>query len=174
MSDDIHPPNHNYNSIFETIVRDSSSPKLDEMASYFLYKRAKREWATRYFERFKRKPDEPALIEYVESYTTTRLDGIVREGKGIVATYAESVIEEVTPQILKAALSERSFLRDASVAFVGAAIYTVILIAISLILAFADIDVYSIFHRVLHFRGDQFPAASTPSTGAKQDAPARN
>jgi hypothetical protein len=140
----------NYNRIFEKLVKNPSDPSLEEMVSYFIYKRSKREWATEFYERNGKKPDDQHLAAYVETYTTSRLEGISKEGSGIVAAFADSVIDEVTPQILRRALKEKSFIRDALVATVGAMFYTVCLIVIFLILKFADIDVYSIAEKVFH------------------------
>ncbi|MFZ2107173.1 MAG: hypothetical protein WAV18_17665 [Roseiarcus sp.] len=148
---ELNPPGQlSYNKIFETLVKDASNPELEEMISYFIYKKSKREWATNFYERNGNKPNDQNLFEYVETYTPARLKGLLNEARGIIATYAESVIEEVTPQILQRALSERSFVRDASVAAAGGAIYTVILILLALIAKFADIDVLEVLERVFH------------------------
>ena len=141
-------PGHSYNRIFETIVKDPSSPTLEEMASYFIYKKAKREWATNYCQRNNQKPDEKILAEYVATYTESRLEGLSKEGQQIVASFAQSVVEEVTPQILRRALRHRSFFREAGVAAVGATFYTLVLITIALIAKFADIDLKGILERV--------------------------
>jgi len=138
----------NYNHIFETLIPDPSSPGLEEMVSYFIYKRAKREWATKFYKRIGHKPDEAHLVEYVESYTESRLNGITSESQQIVASFAQSIIDEVRPQITEEALKERNFVRDAGVAAFGAAIYTLVLIVLALFAKFAHIDIVGIVESI--------------------------
>ena len=93
-------------------------------------------------------PGDEQIKAYIGGWTETRISGLKTEADQILSGFLEYVISEQRPKIVEEALKERSFVRDAFVAFCGAAIYTLILIAAGFILKFFGIDLLDIFKKI--------------------------
>lgn len=113
------------------------------MVTYCLYKIAKREWATDFFRRNGRKPDENELDDYIRTWTPTRIAGVRKEAEFFVASFSGSVLEDNAPRIREDAL-RGTFWRSLGISVLAALIYTLLLIAVVIVLRFAGIDLVSI------------------------------
>lgn len=134
------PPPHN--PIFAKFVDGSGDPLLGYVA-YGIYKSRKREWAA---EHAKRTGNPPAASE-LAAYHATWTDGLIESTRQIaeasLGAYADVVVAEETPEILKEAL-RGSFWRDVGVSIFAAFIFTLILILLAVILAISGIDLLAI------------------------------
>lgn len=147
-----------YNPLFENLVINApDGSQVRGMIAYGLYKRAKWEWASRVYEKEGRKPSEAELQSYIQTWTPTQIDNIQNGAAQILTAYADAVLSEGEPGILKEAL-KGSFWRSLWTNLLSAAAYTLILILLALGLALAGIDILGVFEK---FAGD---AAHTQPT----------
>lgn len=138
-----------YNAIFEKLVDDA--PPDEQVAgaiAYVFYKVAKREWVMDFCERNGRPPNDAELNAYIATWTESRISGVADQARSSLASFASYVIEKERPRIVEEALRERSFWREAGVAFVGAFFYTVALLIFAVILKFAHIDLLAILEKI--------------------------
>lgn len=130
-----------YNPIFEQLV-DGNADQHNELVgivAYALYKRAKREWALDMRDRTGRKPTEEQLSDYIRSWTSSRLEGLKTEAAGILAAFADYVVQEQEPRILKDAVKGR-FWRSVGTSMAANFFYTILLILAALFLAYTKPD----------------------------------
>lgn len=133
-----------YNPIYEKLVNDADDdPDLVGLVAYALYKRAKRNWARELREKRTRKPNDAELDAYVDTWTADRLEGVKREAASALAEYASAVVQAAQPDILRGAL-RGSFWRAVWPSITAAALYTVILIVLAVVLARAGVDLIGI------------------------------
>jgi hypothetical protein len=99
----------NYNAIFEKFV-DAAQDDQSEIVgiiAYGIYKTAKREWVIDFKEREERSPTEAELKAYVSSWTESRIDGAKQNAAQVIAEFAQTVVDEQEPRILRSALQGR-------------------------------------------------------------------
>ncbi|MGB8276473.1 MAG: hypothetical protein WCF20_00830 [Methylovirgula sp.] len=147
-SNDGRPVSADYNTIFEKLVGDPEEENLEGYISYVYYKQTKREWVLKFQQKNGRKPNDKELQDYVETWTESSLSAYQKKAEQALIEFITYIIDNERPKILREALQHRSFVRDASVAFVGAFLYTVFLIAVTLALKFADIDLVTIMQKI--------------------------
>lgn len=135
-----------YNPIFEQLVdgNDDQHNELIGIVAYALYKRAKREWASDLRTRGGSKPSEVQLSDYMRSWTPSRLEGLKTEAAGILAEFADYVVQAQEPRILRDAVKGK-FWRGVGTSMAANFFYTVILILAALVLARTQPDILSIF-----------------------------
>jgi hypothetical protein len=132
--------------MYERLV-DQSGNKVQGFIAYGLYKTAKREWV-RGFEIDKGRPPKPGEIAaYVSTYTQQTTDAFEAQAASALAQFASGVIADARPEIVEETL-KGSFWKSVIQSISANAIYTVILIAIALVLAAAGIDIVSVFDAV--------------------------
>ena len=100
--------NH-FNPIFDKLV-NVEQPQVAEMVAYCLYKIGKREWATDFFAKNGRKPNDEELAAYVATWTPSLIENTRQQATGIVNSFAASVLDENAPKIREDAL-RGTFLR---------------------------------------------------------------
>ncbi|HMQ92576.1 MAG TPA: hypothetical protein PKA33_01380 [Amaricoccus sp.] len=134
-----------YNAVFEKFV-DAAQDDQSEIVgiiAYGIYKTAKREWVIDFKEREQRSPTEAELLAYVSTWTESRVDGAKQNAAQVIAEFAQTILDEQEPRVLRAALRGR-FWPAVWQSVVGAALYTVLLIVVALILSFSGVDLLSI------------------------------
>ena len=138
-----------YNPIFESLVEGATDghQALVGMVAYALYKKSKAEWTQSFRARRGRKPTSDELDEYILTWTTTRLDGLVSQANDTLIAFSNYVVTQEEPRITKRAL-QGSMFRDVRNSLLANLIYTVLLVALALVLATAGIDVVGIFQAV--------------------------
>ena len=137
-----------YNPIFERLVSESGGPNaLPGLIAYGLYKTAKREWVSDLSAREGRKPTDAELDAYMRTWTASQITTIQERAEQFLAEYASAVIQEEEPRILREAV-RGSFWRAILPSVVASFLYTLVLIAIALILARSGIDLLGIFRDV--------------------------
>lgn len=143
------PDQPEYNPIFGQLVPQGEleGDLLPGMVTYSLYKIAKREWATDFFKRNGRKPVEAELNEYIRTWTPTRIAGVRKEAEFFVASFSGSVLEDNAPRIREEAL-KGTFWRSVGISIFSALLYTLLLIALVIVLRFAGIDLLSLFQTI--------------------------
>lgn len=144
------PPPDDYNPIFEVLVDSPGSDhgRLQGLVAYGLYKGAKREWASDIRRREGRGPNENELAAYIATWTESRLGGVRGEAAQILAAYADYVVSEEQPRILRNAL-KGSFSRAFWPSFWATILFAVLVVALGAILAAQDIDILGAASRAL-------------------------
>ncbi|KAB0676717.1 hypothetical protein [Aureimonas leprariae] len=138
-----------YNPLYERFVTDdqSTSDQLTGMVAYGLYKQAKREWTTAHYERHGRKPSEDELASYIATWTPSMVQNLREQANGIVLAFGGFLVEENAPRIREEAL-RGTFWKAVGVSIFAAALYTLGLIALLVILRIAGVDILSILTSV--------------------------
>ncbi|MEF2073113.1 hypothetical protein [Consotaella aegiceratis] len=149
MSSQPEPSERQYNPLFERFVNVDlpDADMLPGMVAYCLYKIAKREWATDFFDRNGRKPNDSELADYIRTWTTTRLAGAEKEAETVILTFANSVIEANEPTIREDAL-RGTFWSAVRASMTAAFFYTPLLIGFAVVLRFSGIDLLAIFQSI--------------------------
>jgi hypothetical protein len=138
-----------YNKLFEILV--DSAPEgegLIGFAAYAYYKIAKREYVDNFYKDNGRHPNEAEMRAYICSWTDSRIGGLKTEANALLSSYTSYVVEKERPKITEEALKDKSFLRDAFVAFCGALFYSIVLIIFAIVLKYLDIDIIHVFSSV--------------------------
>ncbi len=113
------------------------------MVAYGIYKTSKREWITEFAEQNARTPNDQELSAYAATWTPQLLQNANDAASSALAAYAESVIEEARPGILKDAL-KGSGVRAVLLNMLAALLYTVALIFVVIVLKWAGVDLLSL------------------------------
>jgi hypothetical protein len=141
MSSVDRPEAQRYNPIFDRLA---PSPNAEEnirgLIAYGLYKVAKREWAQGIWERENRKPSQVELDAYAATWTESLQKGLQERADSSLANFGKVVIDEATPGIREDALRGTTG-KAISTSVVANAVYTLILIAVAIILYLAGIDI---------------------------------
>jgi hypothetical protein len=137
-----------YNPIFERLFGDveDGSANVEGLVAYGLYKISKREWVTGLRKKEARGPSAEELRAYMATWTPSQLDYVRQSAEQTLASYAKDVLAEEEPRILRQAL-RGSFWRAVWPAMVAAALYTLALVALAIILARSGIDLIGILRR---------------------------
>ena len=134
-----------YNRLFEALVATDEEKDDDAtlvgFVAYVFYKIAKREWVDEFYTKNGRHPTDADIRAYVIGWTESRIEGLRTEARTALSQFSSYIIDRETPAIVKKALQTRSFPRDAGVAFCGALIYTLALVALALVLRLFGIDI---------------------------------
>lgn len=131
-----------YNAMYERLVDGSSNPVQGYIA-YGLYKSAKREWVRQSEAEKGRPPRAPEVKGYVDAYTPQMRDVFEAQAAGVLAEFADGAISGARPGIVEQALRGTTW-RAVWQAITANAIYTLLLIALVVILERAGIDILSI------------------------------
>lgn len=134
-----------YNPLFETFVQKGQSEHaiLTGVVAYGLYKHSKREWAEAIREQHKRGPTSEELDQYVATWTPSQIESKKSQAVNILASYAGSVIQSERPKILTEALRGR-FWVGVWQSVLGAAIFTIALLALFLVLLYFGVPLPSL------------------------------
>ncbi|KMO18952.1 hypothetical protein [Methylobacterium platani] len=136
-----------YNPIFERFVPpDRADENVRGLIAYGLYKIAKREWAQGLQERLGRQPTPEEQDAYIATWTDSRLRGLEQQADATLAAFAETVVTEATPAIREDALRGTSG-KSIGLSIAANAIYTLILIALALVLAWGGIDLIGLLQK---------------------------
>jgi hypothetical protein len=137
--------NH-FNPLFDKFV-NADQPQVAEMVAYCLYKIRKREWATDFFAKHGRKPNEEELAAYVAMWTPSLIEGTKQQATNIVASFAASVIEQNSPAIREDAL-RGTFWQSVRTSIAASFLYTLLLIGVVIIGQVAGVDIASIWNAI--------------------------
>ena len=141
-----HAGNRMHNQLFEKFY-DGDDDKVRGLIAYGLYKIAKREWFTEFQNVNDRAPKSGEIIAYTATWTQALLDGKRSEANTIMEAYSNTVIENVTPEIVERAL--RGTWPDTLLKNIAsAAIYTAVLILIAFILKWSGVDLNQVAESV--------------------------
>lgn len=134
-----------YNPLFDSLVSQTGQDgRLAGYIAYVLYKIAKREWVQRFYESHGRHPAESEMRSYISTWTPSMIENVRSEASQVMTAYAAYVVDKSRPQIREDALRDRSFFRDALVAFCGAFIYSLVLILAAVVLHFFGVDLVEV------------------------------
>lgn len=139
------------NPIFSKFVDGTDSP-IPGYVAYGIYKSRKREWATEIHARTGQPPTSADLAAYHVMWTSGLIENTRDNAEQALGAYADDLIAEATPGILRDALKGR-FSRDIVVSILASFIYTLILVMLALILAFSGVDLLGIFTAIRNWAG---------------------
>lgn len=131
-----------HNTMYERLV-DQSGNKVQGFIAYGLYKTAKREWVRKFEADHGRPPRAAEVAAYVSAFTPQTVDAFEAQARGVLAQFAGGIIADARPEIVEEAL-KGEFWKNVFQSMAANAIYTVILIAIALVLAAAGVDLIGI------------------------------
>ena len=141
MSD---PAKPHYNLLFETLVNiDEPGTTFQGMVAYCLYKRAKREWTSEFFQDHGRPPNDDELTAYLRTWTASRIGGVRKEADAVIGDFVGSVLESNAPRIREDAL-RGTFWSAVGRSMFAALLYTLLLIAALVVAQVAGVDIVSI------------------------------
>ncbi|WP_174280367.1 hypothetical protein [Sphingomonas bacterium] len=130
-----------YNTLFEQL-HDADDDEVRGLIAYGLYKIAKREWVQ--LTSANGKPPTPAELKaYQETWTPANIASKRAEADQVLRSYSDEVVRQERPRIIEEAL-RGSFWNSVLVNIVSAFIYTLILIALVVVLKVAGVDLLSI------------------------------
>ena len=140
----------NQDTIFEQLVGTSAGEqgRLQGIVAYGLYETAKREWASKIKELNSRPPNDDELGQYAATWTESRLDGVRGQADQVLAAYADYVVSEAKPNILRDAL-RGSFGRSFWASLLAVLALAILLAALWVILASQGIDVFGAVNRAV-------------------------
>lgn len=139
------PDEPSYNPIFTRFVEEEKDgdDQLPGLVAYGLYKVAKREWVREYFQKHGRKPKEEELAGYAATWTESRLKGLQDQAENALAAFASTVVDANAPEIRERALRGTT-LKAVGTSIAANFVYTLLLIALVILLRAAGIDLLSI------------------------------
>ena len=132
-----------YNTMYERLV-DQGGNEVSGYIAYGLYKQSKREWVREFEADRGRSPDGAEQASYVATYTPQIVAALQTQADGILTQFASSAVDDARPKILKEAL-RGSTGRAIGLSLLSNAVYTLLLIAVVLILRYAGVDLLGIF-----------------------------
>ena len=136
-----------YNPVFEKLVGDTKNLEIVGLVAYGFYKIAKREWAQKIWQEKHRKPTDEELTGYADTWTEQQLQDKLTAAQSALVVYGESVVDDARPNILKEALRGSGW-KAFWISLAAAAAYTLILIAIALILKASGVDVIGVIDKI--------------------------
>ena len=131
-----------YNAMYERLV-DAGSNQVHGYIAYGLYKNAKREWIRQFEADNGRRPKVAEVKAYVDAYTPQMIEVFRDQAGGVLAQFAEGAVADAKPTIVEHAL-RGNFTRALWQAIAANAVYTLILVAIVVILGWAGVDMLSL------------------------------
>lgn len=138
--------NNDYNPIFEKLVVEPADGEVLGVIAYGAYKKAKWEWAQAIWEKHGRPPSEVELKAYIATWTPSQLEYVRNNAAQVLSAYADTVIDAAKSDIVTEAL-KGSFWKNVWTSVFAAGLYTLLLIALAIILHFAGVDVLSVFEQ---------------------------
>ena len=125
---------YNYNTVFERLVDDINDGRSQVVGiiAYGMYKISKREWITEHREQVGAAPGDDDMRKFALAQTNTNLDGYRAQAEQILASYAEALLAEERPKIIKDAL-RGTFWSSVWSSIVATFIFSIILICMVII-----------------------------------------
>jgi len=138
--------NKEYNQMFESLVEgaDSNEAELKGMIAYALYKRGKKEWSEDFHAKTGARPTKEDQQGYVATWTPSRIAGLVAQAEGILQSFASEIITLNKGDIEKEALRGK-FWKDVGIGVVSSFAFTLLLIAIAIVLKTTGINIVAIY-----------------------------
>jgi hypothetical protein len=149
----------NYNRVFESFVLDENDQV--GLVAYALYKRDKREFLITWRTKYGVPPTPDQVAAFVASVLTEGQRQRYRAGgQANLDAYAGKALEKERPLIAQAAITERieaavrqierasRWYRQVPAGIASALVYTVVLIAVLLVLRYAEVDLVSILEQI--------------------------
>jgi hypothetical protein len=131
-----------YNQVFERFY-DNDEDQVRALIAYGLYKVAKREWFIDFEQKNDRTPNSQEISAYNDTWTLAQLNGKHSEANVIMIDYANTLIENVKPDIVRETL-KGTWLDTILKNIASAVIYTVLLFTIAISLKATGIDLLGI------------------------------
>lgn len=137
-----------YNPLFSVFTDEKlSSSQISGLIAYALYKQAKVDWTTQFRELNGRAPTAEDRKAYQRTWTQGLVAAMREKADGALAAFGDDAVEQARPGILKDAL-RGSFWKDVGASMVAAFFYSLVLIALVLILRWNGIDILGLFQKL--------------------------
>ncbi|UEM08197.1 hypothetical protein JL101_036195 (plasmid) [Skermanella rosea] len=153
-----------YNRIYESLVPETGDDDLVGMIAYALYKQSKREWLVSFEREHGVRPSQSDVDAYVRSQTQYEIKRLRSQAESMLSAYAYYVVDQETPAIRESAINNHvldeatktlqtvkkqgRWRHQFTAGAVGAFGYTLLLIALALILKLAGVDLLSIVEKI--------------------------
>lgn len=135
-----------YNTMYERLV-DQGDNTVSGYIAYGLYKHAKREWVRDFEQANGRSPTAQEQAGYVASYTPQITSALQTQATGVLAQFAAGAVDDARPEILREALRGSAW-KSVGLSIAANVIYTLLLVAVVLVLAYAGVDILGIVSNV--------------------------
>jgi hypothetical protein len=135
-----------HNTLYERFV-DQGDNEVQGYIAYGLYKNAKREWVIGFKAANNRDPTPDEVASYVSAYTEQTIATFETQAAGVLAAFAEGAVADAQPGIVEDAL-RGSFWASVWQSITANTLYTLILLALVLVLAFAGVDVLGVYEKI--------------------------
>lgn len=136
-----------HNTLYERFV-DNGGNEVQGFIAYGLYKNAKREWVIAFKAAHDREPTANEIAAYVSTYTDQTIATYETQAAAALAEFAEDAVENARPEIVEEAL-RGSFWASVGQSIFANALYTLVLVALVLVLAFAGVDIEGVYQRIV-------------------------
>lgn len=127
---------NSYNTVFERLRTLADGNMLSASVAYSLYKESKREWIIDFRETNGRPPWQAEVANFANMQTLTTLGAFISQANQVLATYAQSVIDDERPAIQRDAL-KGTFWGAVWPSVVASFIFGIALLFIGLIAAYS-------------------------------------
>ncbi len=137
-----------YNPLFSVFTdENASSSRISGLIAYALYKQPKVDWATDFRDQNGHPPSADDLKAYQRTWTPGLVAAMREQADGALAGFGDDAVEQAKPAILKDAL-RGSFWKAVWSSMVAAFFYSLVLIALVLILRWNGVDVIGLFQKL--------------------------
>lgn len=125
-----------YNRVFERLVDSAEDGRGQAIGliAYGIYKISKRQWVTKFKDDTGARPDESQMRHFASTQTDTNLDGYRAQAEQLLAAYAEVILLEARPKIIKDALHGQ-FRSSILASIIASFVFSLILLGVALIAA---------------------------------------
>ncbi len=135
-----------HNTLYERFV-DQGDNEVQGYIAYGLYKNAKREWVVGFKEANDREPTSEEVAAYVSAYTDQTIATYETQAAAVLAAFAEGAVADARADIVEEAL-RGSFWGSVWQSIFANALYTLALLALVLVLAFAGVDILGVYEKI--------------------------
>ena len=135
-----------HNALYERFV-DQGDSAVQGYIAYGLYKNAKREWFISFKATHARDPTADEVASYVSAYTDQMIETYETQAAGVLTAFAEGAVADARAGIVEEALRGSSW-GSIGQSITANALYTVILIALVIVLALTGVDVLGLYEKI--------------------------
>ena len=143
------PETAHYNDVYERLV-DASDPDVSDIRgwiAYGKYKREKKQWCERLWRDHRRTPTAEDLTHWRSTLGQAHIDGLLEQADKTIEDYTLHIITEARPEIVEEALRGKLW-TDVGIAMLAAALYTLALGAVVIIVKLAGYDLLHVYENL--------------------------
>ena len=135
-----------HNALYERFV-DQGDSAVQGYIAYGLYKNAKREGLISFKATYARDPTAEEMASCVSAYTDQMIETYETQAAGVLTAFAEGAVADARAGIVEEALRGSTW-GSIGQSIAANALYTVILIALVIVLALTGVDVLGLYEKI--------------------------